>query len=52
MRGKLKKVSCSSAVRFKLDQLMESVESTEKRVIQTIKEIRRFYQQDPSFLKR
>jgi transposase len=47
VRGKLKKVSCSSAVRFKLDQLMESVESTEKRVIQTIKEIRRFYQQDP-----
>ena len=47
VRGKLKKVSCSSAVRFKLDQLMESLESTEKRVVQTIKEIRRFYQQDP-----
>lgn len=49
VRGKLKKVSCSSAVRFKLDQLMESLESTEKRVVQTIKEIRRFYQQDPEF---
>ncbi|MET0586676.1 MAG: transposase, partial [Candidatus Binatia bacterium] len=47
VRGKLKRLSCSSAVRFKLDQLMESVESTEKRVVQTIKEIRRFYQQDP-----
>jgi transposase len=47
VRGKLKKLSCSSAVRFKLDQLMESLESSEKRVLQTIKEIRRFYQQDP-----
>jgi transposase len=47
VRGKLKRLSCSSAVRFKLDQLMESLESTEKRVLQTIKEIRRFYQQDP-----
>src|SRR5574341_1627248 len=47
VRGKLKKLSCSSAVRFKLDQLMESLEFSEKRVLQTIKEIRRFYQQDP-----
>jgi len=47
VRGKLKRLSCSSAVRFKLDQLMESLEWTEKRVLQTIKEIRRFYQQDP-----
>src|SRR6266576_250593 len=47
VRGKLKRLSCSSAVRFKLDQLMESLESTEKRVLQTIQEIRRFYQQDP-----
>ena len=47
VRGKLKKLSCSTAVRFKLDQLMESLEFSEKRVLQTIKEIRRFYQQDP-----
>ena len=47
VRGKLKKLPCSSAVRFKLDQLMESLESSEKRVLQTIREIRRFYQQDP-----
>jgi transposase len=47
VRGKLKRLSCSSEVRFKLDQLMESLESTEKRVLQTIQEIRRFYQQDP-----
>ena len=47
VRGKLKKLSCSPAVRFKLDQLMESLESTEKRALNTIKEIRRFYRQDP-----
>lgn len=47
VRRKLKGLSCSSAVRFKLDQLMESLEFTEKRVVQTIQEIRRFYQQDP-----
>jgi hypothetical protein len=47
VRGKLKRLSCSSAVRFKLDQLMQSLEFSEKRVLQTIKEIRRFYQQDP-----
>ena len=39
VRGKLKRLSCSSAVRFKLDQLMESLESTEKRVLQTSDEI-------------
>lgn len=47
VRGKLKKLSCSPTVRFKLDQLMESLESTEKRALNTIKEIRRFYRQDP-----
>ncbi|HZC82433.1 MAG TPA: IS110 family transposase [Nitrospiraceae bacterium] len=47
VRGKLKRLSCSSAVRFKLDQLMESLESTETRVLKTIQETRRFYRQDP-----
>ena len=47
VREKLKKLSCSAVVRFKLDQLMESMESTEKRVVKTTKEIRRFYRQDP-----
>jgi transposase len=47
VRGKLKRLSCNPAVRFKLDQLMESLETTEKRVLQTIQEIRRFYRQDP-----
>jgi transposase len=47
VRGKLKKLPCSTAVRFKLDQLMESLEFSEKRVLKTIQEIRRFYRQDP-----
>lgn len=47
VRGKLKKLSCSAAVRFKLDQLMESLESTEKRIVKTTREIRRFYRRDP-----
>ena len=47
VKGKLKRLSCSPAVRFKLDQLIESLESTETRVLKTIREIRRFYQQDP-----
>lgn len=47
VRGKLKQLSCSPAVRFKLDQLMESMESTEKRIVKTTQEIRRFYHQDP-----
>ena len=47
VRRKLKRLSCSSAVRFKLDQLMESMESTEKRIVKTTREIRRFYRHDP-----
>lgn len=47
VRGKLKKLSCSATVRFKLDQLLESLESTETRILKTIQEIRRFYRQDP-----
>ena len=47
VRGKLKELCCSAAVRFKLDQLMESLEATEKRIVKTIREIRRFYRQDP-----
>jgi transposase len=48
VKGKLKKVCCSAAVRFKLDQLMESMESTEKRIV---KSAERFagLRQDPNF---
>ena len=45
--AKLKKLSCSGPLRFKLDRLLESLESSEKQALHTIREIRRFYQQDP-----
>lgn len=47
VRGKLKQIPCSGSVRFKLDRLLESLESSEKHALQTIREIRRFCQQDP-----
>ena len=47
VKGKLRKLPCSSTVRFKLDQLLESLESSEKQVVKTTKEIRRFCQNDP-----
>src|SRR5712691_3278057 len=46
VKEKLKKLSCSGSVRFKLYQLLESLEHSEKQALQTIKEIRRFCQQD------
>jgi hypothetical protein len=52
VRGKLKRLSCSPAVRFKLDQLMESLESTEKRVVQTIQRSAASINKTQSFLKR
>ncbi len=47
VRDKLRKLLCSSTVRFKLDQLLESLEFSEKQVVKTTKEIRRFCQSDP-----
>jgi transposase len=47
VKDQLKKCSCASPVRFKLDRLLESLEFCEKQALQTIKEIRRFCQQDP-----
>ena len=47
VRAKLRKLPCSSTVRFKLDELLDSLEFSEKRVIKTTREIRRFCKQDP-----
>ena len=47
VKAKLRKLPCSNTVRFKLDQLLDSLEFTEKRVVKTTKEIRRFCQSDP-----
>jgi transposase len=47
VKAKLRKLPCSSTVRFKLDELLDSVEFNEQRVVKTTREIRRFCKQDP-----
>ena len=47
VKAQLRKLSCSSPVRFKLDQLLDSIEFNEKQVLKTIAEIRRFCRNDP-----
>src|SRR5207244_1059801 len=46
VKDKLRKLFCSSTVRFKLDQLLDSLEFNEKQVLKTIREIRCFCQND------
>ena len=47
VKDKLRKLPCSGTVRFKLDQLLDSLEFNEKQVLKAISEIRRFCQNDP-----
>lgn len=47
VKDKLRKLPCSSTVRFKLDQLLDSLEFNEKQVLKTTREIRRFFHNDP-----
>ena len=47
VKDKLRKLPCSSVVRFKLDQLLDNLEFSEKQVLKTTREIRRFCQNDP-----
>jgi transposase len=47
VKDKLRKLPCSSTVRFKLDQLLDSLEFNEKQVLKTSREIRRFCHNDP-----
>lgn len=47
VKAKLRKLPCSKSVRFKLDQLLDSLEFAEKQVVKTTREIRRFCQSDP-----
>src|ERR1700704_485017 len=47
VKNKLRKLPCSLTVRFKLDQLLDSLEFCEKQVFKTTKEIRRFCHTDP-----
>lgn len=46
VKDKLRKLQCPSTVRFKLDQLLDRLEFSEKQVVKTTKEIRRFCQSD------
>jgi transposase len=47
VRAKLRKLECSRSVRFKLDQLLENLEFSEKQALKTTREIRRFCKEDP-----
>ena len=46
VKAKLRQLPCSKTVRFKLDQLLDSLEFSEKQVVKTTQEIRRFCQND------
>jgi len=47
VRDTLRTLPCSNTVRFKLDQLLESLEFSERQVLKATKEIRRFCRTDP-----
>jgi transposase len=47
VKQQLRALPCSVVVRFKLAQLLDSLEFAEKQVVKTTKEIRRFCQIDP-----
>ncbi len=46
VKAKLRKLPCSSTVRFKLDQLLDNLEFNEKQIVKTTQQIRRFCQND------
>jgi transposase len=50
VKAKLRKLECSNTVRFKLDQLLDSLEFSEKQTVKATKEIRRFCKNDPELL--
>jgi transposase len=47
VKAKLRKLPCFGTVRFKLDQLLDSLEFCEKQVLKTTQEIRRFCRTEP-----
>ena len=47
VKGQLRKLQCSKSVRFKLDQLLDNAEFSEKQVVKVTKEIRKLCQNDP-----
>jgi transposase len=51
VKDKLRKLPCSSVVRFKLDQLLDNLEFNGKQVLKSTREIRRFCQNDPELFE-
>lgn len=47
VKAKLRQLACSNTVRFKLDQLLDSLAFCEKQVLKTTKAIRHFCRNDP-----
>jgi transposase len=47
----LRHLPCAPTVRFKLDQLLDSVEFNEKQVVKSTREIRRFCQTEPELAR-
>jgi transposase len=47
VKGQLRKIACSKTVRFKLDELLDSLEFLEKKVVKSTREIHRFCNEDP-----
>jgi transposase len=46
VKAELRNLQCSRTVRFKLDQLLDNLEFSEKQVLRSTKEIRRFCKED------
>jgi transposase len=46
VKDKLRKLECSKSVRFKLEQLLDGLEFSEKQVLKVTREIRRFCRND------
>ena len=51
VKAQLRGLQCSRTVRFKLDQLLDNVEFSEKQVVQVTKEIRKLCQNDPELAR-
>lgn len=51
VKAELRALPCSSMVRFKLDQLLDSLAFTEKQVLTTTRQIRRFCREDEELLQ-
>lgn len=47
VKGQLRKIACSKMVRFKLDELLDSLEFLEKKVVKITREIHSFCSHDP-----